>query len=129
MKAKEFNELMAKEGMSNSKYNNKIKYVDGIRFDSQLEADRYCHLLILQRAGELSDLKLQVPYELIPKQDGQQACIYKADFTYIVKGKLIVEDVKGHKTEVYNIKKKLMQYVYGIKIKEVKKENLYDWNF
>lgn len=115
----EYKELTAKEKLNNNKYGARKVYVDGIKFDSKHESDRYRELVILQRAGEISDLKLQVPFELIPKQDGERACCYKADFTYIENGQLVVEDAKGYKTEVYKLKKKLMLKEYGIKIREV----------
>ena len=74
-------------------------------------------LRLLERAGKIKDLKRQVKYELIPKQDGERACTYIADFTYYENGKLVVEDCKGCQTEVFKIKKKLMLWVHGIRIK------------
>ena len=100
------------------KYRNKKVIVDGIYFDSKKEATRYQELKMLERAGAISNLELQVPFELIPKQDGERACTYKADFVYFKQGKKIVEDTKGMKTDVYKIKRKLMLYQHGIKIKE-----------
>ena len=96
----------------------KVKAPDGQVFDSVKEYHRWGVLRLLERAGRISDLKRQVSYELIPKQQGERACSYVADFTYIEDGKLVVEDCKGFKTDVYKIKKKLMLYVHGIKIKE-----------
>ena len=101
-----------------NKYPNKKVVVDGITFDSKKEAGRYRELKMLERAGAISDLRLQVPFELIPKQNGERACLYKADFVYIKDGKMVVEDTKGIKTDVYKIKRKLMLYRYGIKITE-----------
>lgn len=101
-----------------NKYHNKKVVVDGITFDSKKEAGRYRELKMLERAGAISDLRLQVPFELIPKQNGERACLYKADFVYIKDGKMVVEDTKGIKTDVYKIKRKLMLYRYGIKITE-----------
>lgn len=100
------------------KYRNEKVIVDGISFDSKKEAARYRELKMLERSGAISGLKMQVPFELIPKQSGERACIYKADFVYYQQGKKIVEDTKGFKTDVYKIKRKLMLYRYGIKIKE-----------
>jgi hypothetical protein len=54
----------------------------------------------------------------IPKQEGEREVCYIADFVYQEDGKLVVEDVKGHRTEVYKLKKKLMLWVHGIRIKE-----------
>ena len=102
-----------------SKYGN-IKTVtsDGIKHDSIKEANRWCELNLLQRAGVISDLKRQVKFELIPKQEGERAVYYIADFVYIENGKKVVEDTKGCRTEVYKLKKKMMLYFHGIKIKE-----------
>lgn len=106
------------------KYHAKRTEVDGIKFASKREAERYKELLLLQRAGEISGLKLQVKYELIPKQTDPvtgkavRACNYIADFVYMENGKQITEDCKGMKTEVYKLKKKLMLYKYGIAIRE-----------
>lgn len=92
-------------------------------FDSIKEARRYQELKLLLRAGAISDLKLQVPYELIPAQYINGKCVeravkYIADFVYTENGKEIVEDAKGVRTDTYKIKKKLMLYVYGIRLKE-----------
>lgn len=120
------------------KYGNKKTTVDGIAFDSRQEARRYRELALLQRAGEISELELQKEFELVPAQyetfprygkkgqrikDGKR-CIekpvkYKADFVYKENGLYIVEDAKGVRTKEYIIKRKLMLYVHGIKIKEV----------
>lgn len=106
-----------------SKYRSKKTTYYGIEFDSKKEANRYAELLMLERAGVISDLKRQVRYELIPTQyDGAQcverACNYVADFVYTQEGKTIVEDCKGVRTDVYIIKRKLMYEKYGIRIKE-----------
>lgn len=109
---------------NNNKYKNIKVTVDGIRFDSSKEAKRYQDLKLLERAGVISGLRLQVPFELIPKQmkDGkvlERAVTYKADFVYWENGKVVVEDVKGVKTRDYVLKRKLMLYVHGIQIKEI----------
>ena len=102
-----------------SKYGNKkITGPDGQKFDSVKEYRRYGCLRLLERAGVISDLKRQVKFELIPRIGNERACNYIADFTYMENGALVVEDVKGVKTEVYKIKKKLMLWVHGIRIKE-----------
>lgn len=75
-------------------------------------------LRLLERAGKISDLKRQVSFELIPKQNGERACSYIADFTYWQDGQYVVEDCKGYRTEGYKIKRKLMLWVHGIKIHE-----------
>jgi hypothetical protein len=104
-----------------NKYSNiKTTTADGITHDSRKEARRWVELTLLQRAGEISDLKRQVKYELIPKQEGERAVTYIADFVYTDKktGSTVIEDCKGFKTDVYKLKKKLLQWRYGIKIKE-----------
>lgn len=101
-----------------NKYGNKKVTVDGIEFDSKKEANRYLQLKLLERAGEIQDLQLQVKFELIPKQKGERACNYIADFVYTQNGETIVEDTKGFKTPEYIIKRKLMLERHGIRIKE-----------
>lgn len=96
----------------------KVKAPDGQVFDSQKEYNRWCNLRLLERAGRISDLKRQVSYELIPKQVGERACSYVADFVYNENGQTVVEDCKGYRTEAYRIKRKLMLWVHNIKIKE-----------
>jgi len=116
--------------MARNKYGNKKTVVDGIVFDSKKEANRYCELKLLEKAGEIRDLKRQVKFVLIPaiseyRGCGQRAvCVQKAvtyiaDFVYKENGEEIVEDVKGMKTEVYKLKKKLLRWRYGITIREV----------
>lgn len=102
-----------------NKYNAQKTKVDGIAFDSKKEARRYRELKLLENAGDIFDLRFQVPFELIPKQKGERAVVYKADFTYWQDGKYIVEDAKGVRTDVYKIKKKLMLWRHGIAIREV----------
>lgn len=126
-----------------SKYGAKKVICNGIEFDSRKEANRYKELYLLQRAGVIQDLELQKPFELIPAQykvvktgevykrgakKGQpktkaicveNSVVYVADFVYKEKGEIVVEDTKGFKTADYIIKRKLMLYVHGIKIKEV----------
>ena len=108
------------------KYGNRKTEVNGILFDSMLEARRYAELRVLQRAGEIEDLRLQVPFELIPTQKDakghviERAVKYVADFVYKDKsGEVIVEDTKGMKTPDYVIKRKLMLWRHGIKIVEI----------
>ena len=96
----------------------KVKAPDGQVFDSVKEYHRWGMLKLLERAGRISDLKRQVSYELIPKQQGERACSYVADFTYMEGGKLVVEDCKGFRTPEYRLKRKLMLWVHGIRIKE-----------
>lgn len=109
---------------NHSKYRNKKVVVDGIEFDSKKEARRYTELLLLERTGAIRELKRQVKFELIPSQryDGkvvERPCNYIADFTYIENDFIVVEDTKGLKTKDYIIKRKLMLYLNGIRIREV----------
>lgn len=107
------------------KYGNVKTTVDGISFDSRHEAYRYAELKLMERTKLIHNLRLQVPYELIPAQKDEngktveRAVKYIADFVYEANGETVVEDAKGIKTDVYKIKKKLMLERYGIQIKEV----------
>lgn len=108
-----------------SKYNSKKTIVDGQKFDSKKEARRYQELLLLEKAGEIKNLSRQVKFVLIPSQRDENGkvvereCSYKADFTYEEGIKTVVEDVKGYRTKEYIIKRKLMLWQYGIRIREV----------
>lgn len=106
-----------------NKYKNRRLVWDGMEFESQKECMRYRDLKVLQKAGEISVLRRQVRYELVPSQkiDGktvERPVVYVADFVYEENGQTVVEDVKGLKTDVYIIKRKLMLYVHGIRIRE-----------
>jgi hypothetical protein len=100
-----------------SKYNAKKVYTpDGV-FDSQAEYRRWRELKLCEIAGKITHLERQVAFELIPKQDGERAVYYIADFVYFEKGEKVVEDVKGYATDVFKLKKKLMKWRHGITIK------------
>lgn len=102
---------------SYSKYRAVPTVVDGHRFASKKEARRYSELCLLERAGEISNLALQVKFSL--DIDGVHICNYHADFTYDDKeGNVIIEDCKGVRTPAYKLKKKLMLAIYRIKILE-----------
>lgn len=96
------------------KYGNEPTVVDGITFDSSKEARRYGVLKILERAGNISDLELQPRFRI--HVNGRTICTYIADFAYTKDGARIVEDVKGVKTPVFNLKRKLMKAVHGIDV-------------
>ena len=134
---------------NNTKLNNQAVVIDGIEFQSKKEGNRYCELKLLERAGEISNLELQKRYELIPAQyeivetgeyykvgdkKGQaktkrvcieQSIVYIADFMYQENGKTVVEDVKGFRDTSsatyakFVLKRKMMLWFYGIRIKEV----------
>lgn len=106
-----------------SKYGN----VKSRGFDSRLEERRYNELCLMKKGGYIHNLECQKEYILIPSQrvDGkviERACKYRADFDYYTKdGIHVVEDAKGFKTKDYIIKRKLMLWVHGIRVKEVKR--------
>ena len=108
-----------------SKYGNKEAVVNGERLDSKKEAKRYIDLMIMLKAGHITNLRRQVKYVLIPSQkiDGkvvERECSYIADFVYKDRnGNTVVEDTKGFRTPEYKIKRKMMLYVHGIRIKEI----------
>ena len=110
-----------------NKYHNKKTVLDGHEFDSEYESEKYAELLLLEKSGEITDLKLQPVFVLIPTiRDGsgkviQRAVTYKADFSYLDlrTGRVEVLDAKGVKTDVYKLKKKMMLYFHGIEITEI----------
>jgi len=119
-------EILMQQAREN-KYRSQKITVDGITFDSVKEANRYQELRMLERAGEIRDLQRQVPFVVIPTQRDENGKLiekevrYVADFTYIEKGKLTrtVEDVKGMRTREYVLKRKMLLWRLGIRIREV----------
>ncbi len=118
------------------KYGNKKVRYQGAVYDSKREARRAAELSLLEKAGKITDLQTQAKFVLIPtqrepdtvgKRGGikkgkviEQSVCYVADFVYTdEQGRRIVEDTKGFRTKDYIIKRKLMLYVHGIKIKEI----------
>ena len=118
-------------GISRNKYGAKKCQLDNMTFDSIAEARRWQELRFLSRAGIIKDVRRQVEFELIPAQKDEfgkvieRAVKYVADFVYKEtrdgKEYFVVEDVKSEatKTREYIIKRKLMLYMCGIRIKEV----------
>lgn len=120
-----------------SKYHSKKITWDGETFDSIKEYNRWKELKLLERAGEITGLKRQVKIKLLPTQrefsgevgkNGkfkkgkllEREVSYIADFVYSNKiGATVVEDVKGFRTKEYILKRKMMLYFHGIRIKEV----------
>ena len=107
-----------------NKYHNKKVVIDGIEFDSKKEGNYYLKLKMLETAGKIRDLRLQVEFVLLEtfklSDKTYRKTKYIADFTYLDdKGKLHVVDVKGYRTKEYGLKKKLMAWKYGIEIEEV----------
>ncbi len=122
-----------------SKYHSKKVTIDGMTFDSKKEGRRYKELALLEKAGQIENLRCQVKFELLPSyienyprysektgkrlKDGtrtiEKGVNYIADFVYIENGQQVVEDTKGMRTTEYVIKRKLMLWVHGIRIKEI----------
>lgn len=102
-----------------SKYRNKRTIVDGIKFASKAEANRYGVLKILEKGGKIVHLKLQPRYPFLI--NGVKVCSYVGDFEYFDKDlqRWVLEDVKGHRTRDYVIKKNLMKACFGRDITEV----------
>lgn len=102
-----------------SKYHNKKTAVDGMLFDSKKEAERYCELNLLQREGKINKLELQPVFPLLEafeyRGEKIRPVLYVADFQYVdlETGEEVVEDVKGMKTDVYKMKRKLFLHRYG----------------
>ena len=121
--------------ISNSKYGNKKVEYQGLTFDSKKEYKRWCELRLAERAGEITELRRQVKYVLIPSQrekvwNIEKNCFevgkvierevsYVADFVYKKDGELIVTDTKGFRTPDYIMKRKMMLYFHNIRIKEI----------
>lgn len=101
-----------------SKYKSKRKVIDGKVFASQREAKVYLQLAALEKAKQISQLKLQVPFRITI--NNHYVCTYVADFTYLdYKGSYVVADAKGFRTPLYRLKKKLIKAVYNIDILEL----------
>jgi len=114
-----------------SKYRAKKTVIDGITFDSKKEATRYWQLKQLEKAGRVTDLELQPRFEIDvrrlddPLGDTYHIGFYKADFKYKETeshppyNKVeVIEDAKGMRTPIYKLKKRLVEALYGIEVKE-----------
>ena len=105
-------------------HNKKVKY-DGYTFDSIREKNYYIKLKLLEKSGKIKELELQKEFELQPSfklnNKTSRKITYRADFTYKTTedDKLHVVDVKGFRTDVYRLKKKLFEYKYRIEIEEI----------
>lgn len=126
---------------SKSKYHNEPVMVDGVRYDGKGEYRRWCFLQLMEKAGEISNLRYHVKFELIPAitkdeivhlktkdkivtKTIQSARYYEADFVYLnKKGEEIVEDFKGQETDLFKFKAALFFYKYGKQITIVKQIN------
>ena len=104
-----------------SKYHSRKVFYDGRWFASGFERSRYIDLKMMEDSGIIKNLRTQVKYEVIPKQQGERAAHYIADFVYEDEnGNEVVEDTKGFSTPDYVLKRKLMLFVNGIRIQEVR---------
>lgn len=104
-----------------TKYNNRKVTVDGYTFDSQAEYYHYLYLLSEQEAGRITDLEPHPTYTLLPRfktaaGKWEQAVTYTPDFVYTkavgISRVTVAEDVKGVRTAVYVVKRKLFQHTY-----------------
>lgn len=117
-----------------TKYKAKKVMVNGETFDSKKEASRWVELKLLEKSGKISNLERQVKFVLIPAQYGpderngkkklrclEREAAYHADFVYTQDGKTVVEDAKSRptKTKDYVLRRKLMLWRHGVRIKEV----------
>jgi hypothetical protein len=124
-KAKELGiEIEVEEKESKRKYNNEKPEVDGVVFDSRKEANYYCNLKLRKRAGDIKDFELQPKFVLLEKDKDRvtgRGIKYIADFKITYSdGSVEVVDVKGYKTQVYKLKKKLLLKKYpDINFREV----------
>ena len=124
MNIQEYKELL-KSSEAKSKYHNKKVEFRGITFDSVKERDYYLYLLDREKRGEVRDISRQYEIEIqpnftTPAGEKIKAITYLADFYFydLVSNSWRVIDVKGYKTDVYKLKKKLLAYK-GIYIEEV----------
>lgn len=104
-----------------NKYHAEKVTINGIKFDSKHEAQRWSELVLLERARAINDLQLQVKFPLIPKSQYGREIVYVADFTYYEDGKLVVEDAKSsitRKNPVYRLKRRMFMERYHLRIKE-----------
>lgn len=100
-----------------NKFRAKKTTLDGIKFDSKLEAEYYTHLKLLEKAGKISNLQRQVPFELLPAYTDStgkkiRPIKYKADFVFNRGEEKIIVDVKGVQTREFKLKWKLLGYKY-----------------
>ena len=105
--------------MSRSKYHAIPTVVDGILFASKAEARRYVELRALVSAGQIvGPIRCQPRYALIV--NGYHVCDYVGDFEYVLpSGEVILEDVKGMRTPIYRLKRRLLKATGGLEVTEV----------
>jgi hypothetical protein len=125
-----------------NKYGNHQVTVDGIKYDSEDESRRHAFLKLLEKSGDISNLRYHVSFELIPQitreeivhlktkdkvvtKVEQTARYYEADFVYTVNktGEEVIEDFKGFETDLFRFKAALFFWKYGKHIRIVKHIN------
>ena len=109
MTAEQYRNL-ANQKAAPGKYGNKRVREDGHTFGSKGEHARYCELKLIQRSGAISELRVHTRFPL--DVNGRRIGTYEDDFDYREKGKLIVEDTKGHVTPDYKLKRELFLALY-----------------
>ena len=111
-----------KPSHSRSKFGNKKVTIDKITFDSKMECEYYLYLKDQLKLERIKDLKLQVEFPFTI--GGKKIFKYIADFVYydVATSRIIIVDVKGYKTDVYRIKKKIIEAHYNIRITEITKK-------
>ena len=102
------------QGGRPSKYGNIRTEAEGMKFSSKKEKKRWMDLRLMEKGKQITDLERQVRYPL--EVNGTHICFYIADFVYRNGGKLVVEDAKGMRTPVFDLKSKLMLAVHGVEI-------------
>lgn len=100
------------------KYHARKTIIGGTIYASQKEAKRCEELKLLEKAGHIRNLDLQPKFPMIV--NGVKVCTYIADAAYFENNARVIEDVKGVKTPVYRLKRKLLLALFpGIDHREV----------
>lgn len=93
-----------------TKYHAQKITIDGERFDSKGEADRYCQLKLLERARVVQSVSRQPRFVLCV--NGDEICELVGDYAYFENGRQVIEDFKGVMTPVFRLKRKLFRALY-----------------
>lgn len=110
-KGRGFAKSATTDGSRNGKYNAAGEWVNGVWMASGAQAERYRQLLELEKAGTITDLRTEVPFDLTV--NNVLICRYRADFSYSLADERgeptvdVVEDVKGMVTPEFRLKEKL----------------------
>lgn len=121
------------KGVSTSKYRAQPTVIDGRKFPSKVEARRYVELKRQQDAGIIADLVCQPRFKLgASDHKKDHICVYVGDFKYTRDGREVIEDVKGVRTDVYRLKRKMMRVLLGLHVVEVRSvrvgKGVYAWS-